>query len=56
MNRRETDLMNGKKVRKALAFHIPVVLLSIVMNYPLAWMIAKLAEGNSQIFTQAHSH
>lgn len=40
MNRRETDLMNGKKVRKALAFHIPVVLLSIVMIYPLAWMIA----------------
>lgn len=47
--------MNGKKVRKALAFHIPVVLLSIVMIYPLAWMIASSLKENSQIFTQAHS-
>ena len=47
--------MNGKKVRKALAFHIPVILLSIVMIYPLAWMIASSLKENSQIFTQAHS-
>ena len=47
--------MKSKRFLYNLAFHLPVLLLTIVMIYPLVWMVASSLKENSQVFTQAHS-
>lgn len=39
---------------KSLCFHIPVILLSLVMAYPLLWMFSSSLKPNSEIFVSAH--
>lgn len=43
------------KTAKALGFHIPAVLLSIIMIYPLIWMIASSLKPNEEVFTTVTS-
>lgn len=43
-----------KKVFRSLSFHLPVVLLSLVMAYPLIWMLSSSLKPNAEIFVSAH--
>ena len=43
------------KTAKALGFHIPAMLLSIIMIYPLVWMIASSLKPNEEVFTTVTS-
>ena len=44
-----------RKTAKALGFHIPAVVLSIIMIYPLIWMIASSLKPNEEVFTTVTS-
>ena len=39
------------KAVRALGFHIPAILLSIIMIYPLVWMISSSLKPNEEVFT-----
>ena len=43
------------KAGRSLAFHIPAVLLSIIMIYPLVWMFASSLKPNEEVFTTVTS-
>ncbi len=39
------------KLGRSFAFHIPAILLGIVMIYPLVWMLASSLKPNEEVFT-----
>ena len=43
------------KVGRSLAFHIPAVLLGVIMIYPLVWMLASSLKPNEEVFTTVTS-
>ena len=43
------------KAAKALAFHVPALILSVIMIYPLAWMVASSLKPNEEVFTTVTS-
>ena len=43
------------KTAKALGFHIPAILLSVIMVYPLVWMVASSLKPNEEVFTTVTS-
>lgn len=43
------------KVGRPLAFHLPAVLLGVIMIYPLVWMLASSLKPNEEVFTTVTS-
>ena len=39
------------KLGRSIAFHLPAILLGIIMIYPLVWMLASSLKPNEEVFT-----
>lgn len=46
---------NSRKARGALAFHVPAIVLGILMVYPLVWMVCSSLKPDAEVFTTAGS-
>ena len=43
------------KLLRSLGFHIPALILSVIMIYPLVWMFASSLKPNEEVFTTVTS-
>ena len=50
-----TSQVRWSKLLKDVAYHLPVILLSFVMVYPILWMFASSLKSGSEIWTNATS-
>jgi multiple sugar transport system permease protein len=52
---RATSPRQLKSLTKSVAYHLPVILLSFVMLYPILWMFASSLKGPTEIWTNMTS-